>query len=65
MALDLCHAIEESPACAQQTKCSLLAAELRRELEIYQDTRPLTDVEKAKIQIGWQMLKAIPINPNR
>lgn len=65
MALDLCHAIEGSPACAQQTKCSLLASELRRELEIYQDTRPLTDDEKAKIEIAWQKLKAIPLNPNR
>lgn len=64
-ALHLCHAIEASPASEQLTKCSVLAAQLRRELEIYEQTRPLTAEETASIQAAWKRHSAVPLNPNR
>lgn len=57
-ALDLCHAIERGVACEQLTKCSVLAAELRKEIEVYEDTRPLTDEERNRIAIGWNTYRA-------
>lgn len=49
-ALALCHEIEAQSANEQLTKCSVLASQLRRELEIYEQTRPLTDEENARIE---------------
>lgn len=63
-ALDLCHAIEKSGfACEQLTKCSLLASQLRQELEIYEQVRPLTWGEKQKINDAWQ--KHVRSSPNK
>lgn len=54
-ALHLCHAIERSPASEQLTKCSLLAAQLRKELERYEETRPMTARENALINAAWKL----------
>jgi hypothetical protein len=51
-ALRLCHAIERAPASEQLTRCSVLAARLRAELETYEATRPLTEHEQALIKEG-------------
>lgn len=59
-ALDLCHAIEGGVACEQLTKCSVLAAQLRKELEHYEATRPLTAHENAQIAAGWKRLQETP-----
>lgn len=56
--LHLCHAIESSPASEQLTKCSVLAAQLRAELELYEQTRPMDDAEKAMIDDGWKRFQA-------
>lgn len=53
-ALHLCHAIERSPASEQLTKCSLLAAQLRKELELYEQTRPMTTAETKMIDKAWR-----------
>lgn len=60
--LHLCHAIEASPASEQLTKCSVLAAQLRHELEVYEQTRPLTKEEKAIIAEGWMRFSAASPN---
>lgn len=60
IALALCHDIERWPASEQLTKCSLLAAELREQLGIYEDTRPLTERERKLIDEGWKKLNATP-----
>lgn len=57
-ALRLCHAIERAPASEQLTKCSILAAQLRAELETYEVTRPLTDHEQSLVRDGWIALSA-------
>lgn len=57
-ALRLCHAIERAPASEQLTKCSILAAQLRAELEIYEATRPLTEHEQSLVRDGWSALSA-------
>jgi len=59
-ALDLCHAIERGVACEQLTKCSVLAAQLRQELERYEDTRPLTKWENERIAVAWKSHNETP-----
>lgn len=61
-ALRLCHAIERAPASEQLTKCSVLAAQLRAELETYEATRPLTEHEQSLIRDGWTALSAFSPN---
>jgi hypothetical protein len=58
IALDLCHAIESQPGCEQLTKCSVLASQLRQELERYEQTRPLTADETAMIDRAWKAHEA-------
>lgn len=60
--LCLCYAIEASPASEQLTKCSVLAAQLRRELEIYEQTRPLYTDEKALINDAWKRFDGASLN---
>lgn len=60
--LHICHAIEASPASEQLTKCSVLAAQLRRELELYEQTRPMTPEETARIQAAWKSFSAVAPN---
>lgn len=58
IAQTLCEEIEKSPASEHLTKCSVLASELRREIETYEQTRPLTPEEKAKVDWAWQRFRA-------
>lgn len=61
MMYDLCLVLEAYPASEQHTKCSILASELRRELEAYEASRPLTSEENAMIERGLKkFLSASP-----
>ena len=58
----LCEEIERYPASEQQTKCSLLASQLRKELEIYEETRPMTPDENELIEKATKQFMAVTPN---
>lgn len=58
IALYMCQELERYPASEAQTALSVRAAQLRADLQRYEETRELADDEKALIVQGWAKLQA-------